>query len=77
MIKDIILMNGYGFYVWMAFGFTFASFAFLYAVVKIHYVKELNKFNNKYLSLSSEQKNYVAKKETYKEILANTSASKI
>ena len=44
MIKEIILMNGYGPYVWSAFIFTLVSFATLYLVTKLHLLKEQKKF---------------------------------
>ncbi|MAJ85698.1 MAG: heme exporter protein CcmD [Candidatus Pelagibacter sp.] len=30
MIKDLIMMNGYGFYVWFSFGITILACGFLY-----------------------------------------------
>ena len=44
MIIEILTMNGYGLYVWSAFGFTFLSCISLYAIIKIQYVKEKRKF---------------------------------
>jgi len=38
MINEIILMKGYGLYVWSAFSFTLISFATLYALIKINLV---------------------------------------
>jgi len=48
MINEIILMKGYGLYVWSAFSFTLISFATLYALIKINLVKEQNKFSAKF-----------------------------
>ena len=48
MINEIILMNGYGLYVWSAFSFTLISFATLYTLVKINLVKEQDKFTVKF-----------------------------
>ena len=48
MINEIILMKGYGLYVWSAFSFTLISFATLYALIKINLVKEQNKFTVKF-----------------------------
>ena len=39
MINDLILMNGYGFYVWSSFSFTLLSFSYLYFVTKAQLVK--------------------------------------
>ena len=77
MINDIILMNGYGIYVWSAFAFTLISFAVLYAVIKVQLVKEKIKFDVKYLTLTSDKQKAVGAQETYKGILASNLVSKI
>ena len=77
MINEIISMNGYGIYVWSAFAFTLISFAALYTIIKIQFVKEKIKFNTKYLTLTSEKKQAARAQETYKGILVNKSASKV
>ena len=77
MINDIISMNGYGIYVWSAFAFTLISFAVLYTVIKVQLVKERIKFDAKYLTLTSDKKQAVRAQETYREILASNSVSKI
>jgi len=77
MINDIISMNGYGIYVWSAFTFTLISFVALYTVIKAQHVKEQIKFNAKYLTLTSDKKQTARAQEAYKEILVNTSFSKI
>ncbi len=77
MINDIISMNGYGIYVWSAFAFTLISFAVLYTVIKIQFIKEKIKFDAKYLTLTSDKKQAVRAQETYKGILASNSVSKI
>ena len=77
MINEIILMNGYGIYVWSAFSFTLISFVALYAVIKIQLVKEKNKFDSKYLTLTSDKRQTVRAQKIYKGILANNLVSKI
>ena len=77
MINEIISMNGYGVYVWSAFIFTMISFMTLYSIIKVQLVKEQTKFNAKYLTLTSDSKKAVKTQRTYKEILANSSVSKI
>tara|TARA_B100000745_G_C19949587_1_gene320532 strand:- start:402 stop:635 length:234 start_codon:yes stop_codon:yes gene_type:complete len=77
MINEIISMNGYGTYVWSAFSFTLISFAVLYAVIKMQLVKEQIKFNAKFVSLTSDKIQSAKAQETYREILVNTSISKI
>ena len=77
MINEIILMKGYGLYVWSAFSFTLISFATLYALIKINLVKEQNKFSAKF-GLLDEVKIKVAKEQsTNREILANRISSEI
>ncbi len=77
MINEIILMKGYGLYVWSAFSFTLISFATLYALIKINLAKEQNKFSAK-LGLLDEAKIKVAKTQsTNREILANRISSEI
>ena len=77
MINEIISMNGYGIYVWSAFIFTLISFVALYTVIKIQLVKEKNKFDKKYLTLTSDKKQTVRAQKTYKGILASNLVSKI
>ena len=62
MINDIISMSGYGIYVWSAFSFTLISFGVLYLVIKNQLVKEKIKFNTKFLTLSSEKKKLLRKR---------------
>jgi len=77
MINEVISMNGYGAYVWSAFSFTLISFAVLYATVKVQLVKEQIKFSAKFATLSPDKIETAKAQETYKEILVNTSISKI
>ena len=77
MINEVISMNGYGIYVWSAFTFTLISFVVLYTAIKIQLVKEKNKFDTKYLTLTSDKKQTVRAQKTYKGILANNLVSKI
>ena len=77
MINEILFMNGYGLYVWSSFIFTLSSFGILYSVIKLQLTKEQRKFEIKFNSLTSEKIKLARKQETYREILANTSVSKI
>ena len=74
MINEIIFMNGYGIYVWAAFAFTLFSFASLYIVIKIQYIKEKNKFIAKFGTLNSERATFAKLQSINKEILSNTSS---
>ena len=77
MINEILYMNGYGGYVWTSFIFTLFSFGILYSVVKSQLTKEQKKFEAKFKSLDSEKIELAKKQETYRELLSNTSVSKI
>ena len=77
MINEIISMNGYGIYVWSSFAFTLISFVALYTVIKIQLVKEKNKFDTKYLTLTSDKRQTVRAQKTYKGILVSNLVSKI
>ena len=74
MINEILLMNGYGLYVWSAFAFTLLSFVSLYVVIKIQYTKEKNKFIAKFGTLNSERAAFAKSQSINKEILSNTSS---
>ena len=73
MINETLLMNGYGLYVWSAFIFTLLSFASLYLIIKIQYIKEKSKFIAKFGTLNSERASFAKSQSTIKEILSNTS----
>ena len=71
MINDIVLMNGYGLYVWSAFSFTLISFAVLYRIIQINLVKEKNKFTSKFGLLDQEKAKVAQVQSTNKKILAS------
>ena len=73
MINETLLMNGYGLYVWSAFGFTLLSFGSLYLVTKIQYTREKNKFIAKFVNLNSERAAFAKSQSINKEILSNVS----
>tara|TARA_B100000035_G_scaffold33900_1_gene25705 strand:+ start:36 stop:263 length:228 start_codon:yes stop_codon:yes gene_type:complete len=73
MINELLLMNGYGLYVWSSFIFTLLSFTSLYLIIKIQYIKEKNKFIAKFGTLNSERATFAKSQGTIKEILSNTS----
>ena len=74
MSSEILLMNGYGLYVWSAFTFTFLCFTLLYIIIKIQYVKEKNKFLKKFGSLNTEKAAIAKSQSINKVILSNTSS---
>ena len=76
-MQEILLMEGYGSYVWSAFGFTLISFFILFRIIKIQYFKEQNRFNAKFQRLSYNQKELAKNQKIYREVLSDISASKI
>ena len=73
MITELFYMNGYGFYVWSSFAFTFLSFISLYIVTKSQYVKEKNKFIAKFGNLNAERAASAKLQRINREILSNAS----
>ena len=73
MINEIILMNGYGIYVWSAFAFTLLSFVSLYVATITQYTKEKNKFIAKFETLDSKRAAYAESQSINREILSNIS----
>ena len=54
MMSDLILMNGYGVYVWSAFFFTLISFLSLYFIISLQLRKEQKKFEKNFSMLADE-----------------------
>ena len=77
MINEIILMKGYGLYVWSAFSFTLISFATLYVLIKINLVKEQNKFTVKFGLLNDAEVKVAKVQSANREILLSRISSKI
>ena len=77
MINEIILMKGYGIYVWSAFSFTLISFATLYTLIKNNLVKEQNKFTVKFGLLDDSKVRVAKAQSTNREILLSRISSKI
>jgi heme exporter protein D len=73
MINEILIMNGYGLYVWSAFTFTLLSFTSLYVITKLQYIHEKKKFIAKFGSLNSERAAFAKSQSINREILSNTS----
>ena len=71
MINELFYMNGYGLFVWSAFSFTLFSFIILYAIIKIQYIKEKNKFICKYGALDSKKAKVARSQSINKEILSS------
>ena len=72
MINELLNMNGYGLYVWSAFLFTLISFTTLYLIIKVQYVKEMNKFVSKFGALDSKKAEVARSQTINKEILSSS-----
>ena len=77
MMQEIIVMNGYGAYVWSAFAFTLFGFAILFSITKFQLSKEQKRFYSKFKNLDLAKSEAAKAQVTYKEILTFTSESKI
>ena len=77
MINEIFSMNGYGAYVWSAFSFTLISFASLFFVTKLQFLKERRKFVQKFGLLNGETIRVAKSQKINKEILEGVLNSKI
>ena len=77
MINEILIMNGYGLYVWSAFAFTLINFASLFLITKLQLLKEKRKFTDKFGSLDSEKLRTVESQQTNRKILEDILGSKI
>ena len=73
MINEIISMNGYGIYVWLAFSFTLISFTTLYFVTKLQLSKEQKRFASKFGALNVQKARAASSQSINREILSNTS----
>ena len=76
MNLDLLIMNGYGFYVWSAFAFTLFNFLILYKVTSSQLIKEKAKFARKYESLNLDQV-ILANKQSTNRTFVTTVAHKI
>ena len=72
MINQLFLMNGYGVYVWLAFGFTIFCFISLYLITKFQLTREQNKFTKKFADLPQAKIELAKKQKINKEIIVNT-----
>ncbi len=73
MISNLLFMGGFGFYVWLAFMFTFFCFTSLYLVTRKQYLRENKKFIAKFGSLNSERATIAKTQNINREILSNIS----
>ena len=74
---NLLLMNGFGFYVWSAFAFTLINFLTLYIIINRQLVKENRKFELKFNHLEKNKYNEAYKQRTNQVLVSSNAAQKI
>ena len=74
---NLILMNGYGLFVWSAFVFTLINFLTLYVIINRQLVKENKKFEVKFNHLEKIKYTEAYKQRTNKALISINAAQKI
>jgi|TARA_B100000959_G_scaffold182549_1_gene190869 heme exporter protein D len=71
MIERLFSMEGYGVFVWAAFGFTLFCCSVLYLITKVQLAKQEKKFFLKFGKLTQEKIEIAKKQKINKEILVS------
>ena len=74
---ELLLMNGYGLFVWSAFVFTLINFFTLYIIINRQLVKENKKFELKFNYLEKIKYKEAYKQRTNQVLVSNNAAQKI
>ena len=74
---NILLMNGYGLFVWSAFVFTLINFFTLYLIINRQFIKENKKFELKFNSLEKIKYKEAYKQRTNQVLVSSNAAQKI
>ena len=74
---ELLLMNGYGLFVWSAFAFTLINFFTLYIIINRQLVKENKKFELKFNNLEKNKYNEAYKQRTNQVLVSSNAAQKI
>ena len=74
---ELLLMNGYGLFVWSAFVFTLINFFTLYIIINRQLVKENKKFELKFNHLEKIKYKEAYKQRTNQVLVSNNAAQKI
>ena len=69
MILDILILDGYGKFVWPAYIFTIFSFSYLYFLIKLQFEKERERFVKKFGSLDAEKIELAYRQKINREII--------
>jgi len=76
-VINLLLMNGFGFYVWSAFAFTLINFLTLYIIINRQLVKENKKFELKFNHLEKNKYKEAYKQRTNQVLVSSNAAQKI
>ena len=74
---NLLLMNGYGLFVWSAFAFTLINFFILYIIINRQLVKENKKFELKFNHLEKIKYKEAYKQRTNQVLVSSNAAQKI
>ena len=74
---DLLLMNGYGLFVWSAFAFTLVNFFTLYLIINRQLIKENRKFELKFNHLEKIKYSEACKQRTNQVLVSSNAAQKI
>ena len=74
---NLLLMNGYGLFVWSAFAFTLINFFGLYIIINRQLIKENKKFELKFKHLEKIKYTEAYKQRTNHVLVSSNSAQKI
>ena len=74
---NLLLMNGYGLFVWSAFAFTLINFLMLYIIINRQLIKENKKFELKFNHLEKIKHTEAYKQRTNQVLVSSNAAQKI
>ena len=74
---NLLLMNGYGLFVWSAFAFTLINFLTLYVIINRQLIKENKKFKLKFNHLEKIKYTEAYKQRTNQVLISSNAAQKI
>ena len=74
---NLLLMNGYGLFVWSAFAFTLINFLTLYIIINRQLIKENKKFELKFNHLENIKYTEAYKQRTNQVLVSSNAAQKI
>jgi len=76
-VIELLLMSGYGLFVWSAFAFTLINFFILYIIINRQFVKENKKFELKFNHLEKIKYTEAYKQRTNQVLVSSNAAQKI